>query len=304
MITGRRRAASTMPEDNVMYKIIGTDQKEYGPVAAEQLRQWILGGRANAQTLAQAEGGVGWKPLSEFPEFADVLATRVGAVPPKTGGPAPTSGMAIASLVLGLVGVCGITAVVGLIFGIVSLRKIQRSQGQLLGQGFAIAGIALSAVMLLCFIPMMAGMTLPAFAKAKQKAQTIVCLSNVRQLCLASITYADSHNGHLPEANTWCDLVETNVAGGSQVFRCPMGKSSERCHYAFNTKLGGVETKDIKSPAQTVMLFESAGGWNASGGAEQLLKSRRHSGAIVVGFADGHAEMVTPTRLDKLVWEP
>ena len=38
----------------LMYKIIGADLKEYGPVSVEQLRQWISEGRVNAQTKVQA----------------------------------------------------------------------------------------------------------------------------------------------------------------------------------------------------------------------------------------------------------
>jgi uncharacterized membrane protein len=57
-----------------MYKIIGADQKEYGPVSAEQIRQWIAEGRANDQTMIQAEGATEWKPLSAFPEFASALS--------------------------------------------------------------------------------------------------------------------------------------------------------------------------------------------------------------------------------------
>jgi hypothetical protein len=53
-----------------MYKIIGANQVEYGPITAEQLRQWIAEGRVNAQTLAQAAGETDWKPISSFPEFA------------------------------------------------------------------------------------------------------------------------------------------------------------------------------------------------------------------------------------------
>ncbi|MDB6122589.1 MAG: hypothetical protein JWQ71_1582 [Pedosphaera sp.] len=56
-----------------MYKIIGADQKEYGPVSAQEIRQWIIEGRANGQTLVQAEGATNWQPLSAHPEFADVL---------------------------------------------------------------------------------------------------------------------------------------------------------------------------------------------------------------------------------------
>lgn len=52
-----------------MFKIIGTDGKQYGPIAADQLRRWIAEGRANSATLVQAEGSTDWKPLSSFPEF-------------------------------------------------------------------------------------------------------------------------------------------------------------------------------------------------------------------------------------------
>ena len=59
-----------------MYKIIGADQKEYGPVTAEQLRQWLAEGRVNAQTSVWAEGSTEWKPFAAFPEFADILASN------------------------------------------------------------------------------------------------------------------------------------------------------------------------------------------------------------------------------------
>ena len=66
-----------------MYKIIGADQKEYGPVTAEQLRQWFGEGRVNGQTLIRPEAETEWRPLSSVPEFADLLqsATASSSVP-------------------------------------------------------------------------------------------------------------------------------------------------------------------------------------------------------------------------------
>ena len=52
------------------YKIIGSDLKQYGPVSAEDLRQWIADGRLNAQTKVQIEGADEWKLLTEVPELA------------------------------------------------------------------------------------------------------------------------------------------------------------------------------------------------------------------------------------------
>jgi hypothetical protein len=60
-----------------MYKIIGADQKEYGPITAEQARQWFREGRANAQTLVWSETSANWQPFSSFPEFADLFAPPV-----------------------------------------------------------------------------------------------------------------------------------------------------------------------------------------------------------------------------------
>jgi hypothetical protein len=64
-----------------MYKIIGADQKQYGPVSADELRQWVREGRANSQTLIQAEGQTDWRPLSSFPEFGSVAPSAPAAAP-------------------------------------------------------------------------------------------------------------------------------------------------------------------------------------------------------------------------------
>ena len=82
-----------------MYKILGGDGKEYGPVSTETLKQWVAEGRANAQTQVQAEGGTGWTPLGQIPEFASAL----NAPPPpaaasgvsSSGGAVPPAGTKI-----------------------------------------------------------------------------------------------------------------------------------------------------------------------------------------------------------------
>jgi hypothetical protein len=102
-----------------MYKLLGGDQKEYGPVSADQLRQWIAEGRANGQTLVQADGGA-WKPLSTFPEFADALPAGPAGPPATITPPTPlpaaagsgagarqmVQGPGIGLVVLGLLGLC------------------------------------------------------------------------------------------------------------------------------------------------------------------------------------------------------
>lgn len=71
-----------------MYKIIGGDQKEYGPATDDEMRRWIAEGRLGGQSLVQAEGSGQWRPLSTYPEFAEALQTQLRSAP--EGGAAET----------------------------------------------------------------------------------------------------------------------------------------------------------------------------------------------------------------------
>src|SRR5439155_14946737 len=78
---------------SVMYKIIGGDEREYGPVTPEQLRLWISEGRVNARTKTQVEGSTEWKPLGSIPEFAAAL----GIPPPVSSMPPLVSSAPVSS---------------------------------------------------------------------------------------------------------------------------------------------------------------------------------------------------------------
>jgi TM2 domain-containing membrane protein YozV len=91
-----------------MYRIIGKDGQQYGPVSAEQLRGWIAENRANAQTSVQSEGSQDWKPLGSLPEFAaDLKPPPMSAAPPPTITPPPSTSNPRASNKLAA-GICGI----------------------------------------------------------------------------------------------------------------------------------------------------------------------------------------------------
>jgi hypothetical protein len=140
-----------------MYYLIGADQKEYGPVAADEVRAWIAEGRANGQTLSRLEGGP-WKPLSTFPEFVGSLGTAPQPAPPVplaqaslTGRAPETNSMAVAGLVMGILSMtvglvcCGLLFnILGIIFSSVALSQIKRSPAQQAGRNLAIIGLVLS----------------------------------------------------------------------------------------------------------------------------------------------------------------
>ncbi len=288
-----------------MYKIRGADGKEYGPVPADTLRDWVKQGRANGQTFVLAEGTPEWKTLSSIPEFTALFAPPASGM---TGGPASapiapakTSGLAITSLILGCIGfvTCGATALIGLPMGIVALVKVKNSQGRSTGWGLALAGTIVSAMALL-FIPIFAAMLLPALAKAKSKAQSIQCVNNVKQLSLAVRLYAGDNSDKLPAATNWCDATISS-AGSPKIYSCP-GSPNLRSGYAFNTNLSGME--EGKIDPGTVLIFESDAGWNASGGKELMITKPRHNGRYIIGFADGSVQQMTAAQLPQLRWNP
>jgi hypothetical protein len=289
------------------YTIIGGDGKQYGPVSGGDLHQWIADGRVHAQTQAQSEGAPEWKALSEFSEFAG--AFRNSAPPPLPASapapPAKTSAMAVTSLVLGILGMftCGITALIGLVFGIIALVKVKNSGGRLGGFGLALAGTIVSGIFLL-MIPMFAAMMLPALAAAKQKAMEINCVNNETQLAEAIKVYSGDNGNHFPPAATWCDVIKNEAGGNEKVFKCPAANSGSRCDYAFNAKLDGMDESKINS--QTVMIFESDGGWDANGGKELMLTHARHENGrvFVVAFADGSVQQLRASQLATLRWDP
>jgi len=66
-------------------------------------------------------------------------------------------------------------------------------------------------------VAILAGVTLPALAQAKSKAQTIACVSNLKQMGLAARIYANDHDGVFPPDF----LAMTNELSTPRILICP-----------------------------------------------------------------------------------
>lgn len=138
-----------------MYRIVGADGRQYGPVSGEQLRQWIAEGRANAQTQTFAEGATEWKPLGLLPEFAGHFTPQIPPTirPPVSGPIRKTNAYAMAGMIFGLLAVlccCKfLFGALGIIFSLIGLAQINRHPEFYEGRGLAIAGLVLSLLSLL-----------------------------------------------------------------------------------------------------------------------------------------------------------
>ena len=189
------------------YKILGADGKEYGPVDAETIRQWIAQRRLLATSSVKAETDLDWRPVTAFPEFQEALAldwapAPLAGTPPlrDSAPPAPTtSGLAIASLVLGLLFCLGpLTGIPAVICGHLARSRIRSAAGQIGGAGMALAGLILGYVGIALWLLLLPALVFPALAQAKQRAQEINCVNNLKQVALAAHIYANEHKENLP----------------------------------------------------------------------------------------------------------
>jgi hypothetical protein len=111
---------------------------------------------------------------------------------------AGSSGKAIASLVLGIVSLCGCTCLTGLpsiILGILSLRDIGKAAGMLTGKPMAIIGIVLGSLGTLCWPTV----GIPVWWMGQNAKERVASQNNLKQMAIGMHNYS-AVNGMFPPA--------------------------------------------------------------------------------------------------------
>ena len=221
-------------------------------------------------------------------------------LPPEAPAKPKTSGLAIASLVLGIVGPCtlGLASIVGAILGVVALVRIGRSAGQLAGRGLAIAGMVISAVGILVAWVFL----IPALFGSYNGASVQSSASNVSELYQVAMVYAASHKNTFPSGATWPEELQT-VGLPDYALLDPSRKTPGRV-YAINAMVAGKPLGLIRRPSQTVLFFECAAGAPPAGGPDALPPKPRFGRGHHIGFCDGHVERIPIEELGWLIWNP
>jgi len=172
-------------------------------------------------------------------------------------------------------------------------------------------------LVVIAVIAVLAALLLPALAKAKEKARQTFCASNLHQIVLAALMYADDHDGHFPaqagdglpvravggDGRNYYDLLMPHL-GHPAVWLCPSTRDGpgRLMSYHMNGLIlttNGLQASSIAEPSNTLLIGESGQGtrWDAAylrpdqaGGYLYDRPQVHHSGGGNATFVDGHVK--------------
>lgn len=186
-------------------------------------------------------------------------------------------------------------------------------------------------LVVIAIIAILAAILFPVFAKAREKARQASCLSNVKQISLGIMQYAQDYDEMLPiyaEAGPtvpwpsgslgnpyWIVQIYPYVKN-VQVFNCPSGDlvftgaPTSTTRIGYSTVISGIALGTVVKPAETAMVGDTDGGgsycffqtyFNSPPSAPRYLCGRHNEGANI-GFLDGHAKWVKMAKDSNGLW--
>lgn len=195
-------------------------------------------------------------------------------------------------------------------------------------------------LVVIAIIALLAGILFPVFSRAREKARQTSCQSNLKQVGLAILMYAQDYNYRLPRdsywvagvAQTWMRVIQPYTKNW-QIFVCPSknmtgfgadqtdtwgagGYGINQAYLFRRSPYPVVSINWVMSTSETIMAADRAGlntvdirAPVAEGGANNTPPCNidpRHTDGAIFLFADGHVKWLKapgPWANDDTMWD-
>jgi prepilin-type processing-associated H-X9-DG protein len=144
-------------------------------------------------------------------------------------------------------------------------------------------------------------LSMPVLDGPRPAARLARCESNLHQIGLATLMYAQDYDDRMPLRRNWSDGIYPYVKNWS-VYVCPEAARQDVSpintaarpgppSYAFNSRLTGIRSARVKHTEAAPMLYDSSMlRWNAADPVWTF--ARRHNDGGIVAYLDGHVRWV------------
>ena len=191
--------------------------------------------------------------------------------PPQPAANTKTSAAAIWALVLGISSLCiGITALPGLILGIIGVNKTSQPGGPS-GKGLAITGIVTSCVGFITGLALLMSITMPVGNRMVETARMTKAASMASAIVITLKVYESDHGELPPNLQTLIDSGELE----EEVFANPMSLHEPGIHYELLLQ-GSLDGLSANTP-----LIRSKFGTPVRNGKQK----------IIVGYVSGSVQI-------------
>jgi predicted Zn finger-like uncharacterized protein/prepilin-type processing-associated H-X9-DG protein len=206
-----------------------------------------------------------------------------------------TKGLAVASLVVGLIGMfCPVVGgLVAVVLGIMALAKTRDPRFG--GKGLAIAGICIGAASIL-FTGCTLSIILPSLSRARHVANRVACQNNMREIGQQIALYANEHGGHYPAS---LGLLITLDELDADKLVCP-----ETSDTPAPGATPAAQAAALASPGHLSYTYAGAGLTNQSPANTPVLYeplSNHHDEGTNVLFVDGSVQWLSKPQAQALI---
>ena len=185
-------------------------------------------------------------------------------------------------------------------------------------------------LVVIAIIAILAAILFPVFAQAREKARATSCLSNLRQIGMANLIYAEDYDETYPDNYVatlptpfWCDPMDDPAAQpnwwselqpyvkNQAIFLCPSATNTDYAEpghantsYMANWWViydGSTKLSMVKQPARCPVYVDAGATWSgawAFDGRDGVFPIAIHSNGVNADYGDGHAKWnhIAPVR--------